>query len=77
MAFINRFRLGAQGRQRPQTEAINGEVIPLSFNDERFLQLKSVGSGERQERGKQSQNIRLSREAFEQLVDIGRKHFEG
>jgi hypothetical protein len=75
MAYINRFSVAAQGRQRPQSEAIDGELISLDFDGAKFVQINSVGSSSRQEAGKQSQNIRLDEQAFRQLVDFGRKHF--
>ncbi len=77
MAFISKFSVGSQGRQRPQDEGIEGEIVPLTFEDGKFIQINTSGSAGRQETGKQSQNIRLDRDAFEQFVEIGRKHFGG
>ena len=75
MAVIRKFDLLAQGRERPQPQAIGGCAVPLEFDGEKFLQLNSYGSAERVVVGARSQNMRLSRDAFEQLVAIGRKHF--
>ena len=75
MAVIRHFDEHVQDRERDQPEAIGGRVVPLHFNGERFLQLNSYGSENRVHVGARSQNIRLSKEAFEQLVLIGRKHF--
>ena len=75
MAVVRHFQLGSQGQQQWQAEDIEGEAIPLEMRGERFLQLYSLGSAARTSKGERSQNLRLSKEAFEQLVDIGRKHF--
>lgn len=75
MAVIRKFELLAQDRERPQPQAIGGCAVPLEFAGEKFLQLNSYGSNERVNIGARSQNMRLSQEAFEQLVEIGRKHF--
>ena len=76
MAVIRHFDRLIQDRERPQPEAIGGCIVPLEFAGERFLQLNSYGSPDRVVVGARSQNIRLSREAFEQLIDIGRAHFD-
>ena len=75
MAVIRKFDMLLQGRERPQPEAIGGCAVPLEFSGEKFLQLNSYGSEGRVNVGARSQNLRLSRQAFEQLVQIGRKHF--
>lgn len=75
MAVIRKFELLSQGRERPQPQAIGGCAVPLDFDGEKFLQLNSYGSEDRMHVGARSQNMRLSREAFEQLVKIGRQHF--
>ncbi len=75
MAVINNFEPLSQDRERPQPEAIGGCIVPLTFGRDRFLQLHSYGSKDRVHVGARSQNVRLTKEAFDQLVDIGRKHF--
>ena len=77
MAVIRNFKVLSQNRERSQPQAIGGCVVPLVLDDERFLQLNSYGSEDRVVVGARSQNLRLSREAFDQLVEIGRKHFYG
>ncbi|MFN6936572.1 MAG: hypothetical protein ACK4NZ_15635 [Tsuneonella sp.] len=77
MAYISKLHRGEQGRQRAQAEAIEGEFLPLNFDGEKFIQINTFGSAGRKERGKESQNIRLGREAFEQLVKLGSEHFKG
>jgi hypothetical protein len=41
-----------------------------SENGEKFLQIDTYGSSDRQEKGKKSQSIRFSPEAINQLKDI-------
>jgi hypothetical protein len=77
MAVIRNFKVLAQDRERTQPQAIGGCVVPLVLDGERFLQLNSYGSPDRVVIGARSQNLRLSREAFDQLVEIGRRHFYG
>ena len=77
MAVIRKFKILEQNRERSQPGAIGGCVAPLTLDGERFLQLNSYGSEERVRVGARSQNLRLSREAFDQLVEIGRRHFQG
>jgi len=77
MAVIRRFTLLHQNRERSQPQAIGGCVVPLTLDGERFLQLNSYGSSDRVVVGARSQNLHLSKEAFDQLVEIGRKHFHG
>jgi hypothetical protein len=75
VAVVRKFKTAAQGQQQWQQDDIEGEIIPLEMRGEKFLQVYSLGSKNRQEQGQRSQNLRLSKEAFEQLVEIGRKHF--
>ncbi|WP_293942815.1 hypothetical protein [Sphingomonas sp.] len=75
MAVIRKFERLDQDRERPQPGAIGGCIVELEFDGERFLQLNSYGSADRVHVGARSQNLRLSEAAFEQLVEIGRKHF--
>jgi hypothetical protein len=75
MAVVRTFKVSPQGQQKWQAEDIEGEIILLEMNGEKFLQVYSLGSQNRQEKGQRSQNLRLSKEAFDRLVEIGRKHF--
>jgi len=77
MAVIRKFTVLEQNRERSQPQAIGGCVVPLTLDGERFLQLNSYGTEDRVVVGARSQNMRLSKEAFDQLVGIGRKHFHG
>jgi hypothetical protein len=74
MATIRKFGLLDQGQER-STEECDAKVVCLSLDAEKFLQLNSYGSQHRVNVGARSQNMRLSKEAFLQLMEIGRKHF--
>jgi hypothetical protein len=74
MATIVKFRLLGQGRERP-TPIEDAAIVRLDFDGERYLQLNGYGSTVRDNPGKRSQNMRLTRQAFEQLVAIGNAHF--
>ena len=74
MATINSFRLIEQGGERP-TSIEDAALVRLNLAGEKFLQLNGYGSASRDNPGKRSQNMRLTKQAFEQLVKIGQEHF--
>ncbi len=76
MATIRTLKLHQPDRLSKQTEA-DASIILADFDGEKFVQIDSYGSKERQLVGKRSQSMRLSREAFEQLVELGNAHFKG
>ncbi|MDF1834782.1 MAG: hypothetical protein P1U62_07860 [Alteraurantiacibacter sp. bin_em_oilr2.035] len=41
---------------------------------EKFIQINTMGSADREILGKVSQTLRLSKEAFEQLAELARKY---
>ncbi|MDQ1230265.1 hypothetical protein [Sphingomonas sp. SORGH_AS_0879] len=74
MAVIRHMKLLSQGSERPQPECA-AAIVPLEIAGERFLQINSYGSTDRVHVGARSQNMRLTKEAYDQLVELGRKHF--
>jgi len=54
---------------------VKATVRLVEVAGERFVQIDTFGSASRQEVGKQSQSVRLSKSAFEQLIRLGSKHF--
>ena len=74
MATISKFRLLDQGRERPTTLE-DAAIVRLDFGGEKFVQLNGSGSDVRDNPGKRSQNMRLTQQAFEQLMAIGNEHF--
>jgi len=74
LATIRSFRLIEQGRERP-TELEDAAIVRLDLGGEKFLQLNGYGADTRDHPGKRSQNMRLTKQAFEQLVAVGKAHF--
>ena len=76
MATIRKLRLYQPDRLSKQSDA-DASIILAELDGEKFVQLDSYGSKDRQLVGKRSQSMRFSKEAFEQLVQLGTAHFEG
>ena len=74
MATIRSFRLLDQGRERP-TSLEDAAIVRLDFDGGKFLQLNGYGSDVRDNPGKRSQNMRLTKGAFLQIVKVGNEHF--
>jgi hypothetical protein len=76
MATIRKLKLHQPDRLSKQSDA-DASIILAELDGEKFVQLDSFGSKDRQLVGKRSQSMRLSREAFDQLVELGTAYFEG
>jgi len=74
MAVIRQFKVLSQGSERSQPDSSAG-IVALDIDGEKFIQLNGYGSSDRVNVGARSQNMRLSKAAFDQLVELGRKHF--
>ncbi len=73
MAIIRKFdelELKANARH---TETKGGWSIQ-GQDGEKFIQINTVGSDDRQIEGKVSQTLRLTKEAIEQLAELAKKH---
>ena len=73
MAIIRKFEpldLKANARH---TETKGGWSVQ-GQDGEKFLQINTVGSDDREIQGKVSQTLRLTKEAIEQLSDLAKKH---
>jgi hypothetical protein len=73
MAIIRKFdalNLKANARH---TETVGGWSIQ-GQDGEKFIQINTAGSSDREIPGKVSQTLRLSREAIEQPAELARKH---
>ena len=70
MALVTRLDQITLERTTPHDEVECTYSIVLGDNGERFLQIDTYGSRERQMPGKKSQSIRLSPEAISQLRQI-------
>ena len=74
MATVRDLQVADGVGARPHTD-VAAKLRLIELNGEKFVQIDTYGSDERQEIGKQSQSVRLSKNAFDQLVELGCKHF--
>jgi hypothetical protein len=74
MATVRSLTIADGTTFRPKGE-VSATVRLIEVGGEKFVQIDTYGGPNRQEVGKQSQSIRLSRVAFDQLVQLGSKHF--
>ena len=75
MTTVRKFELKVPERVSKQTDS-RATIALIDFDGEKFVQLDSVGSMDRKFVGKRSQSMRLSKDAFDQLVRIGNQHFK-
>lgn len=76
MATIRKLELKVPERSGAQADA-ECSIILGERDGEKFVQLDSYGSADRKFVGKRSQSMRLTKEAFDQLVRHGQSHFYG
>ena len=76
MATIRNLEVKVPERSLKQGDA-KCSIILGDLDGERFIQLDSYGSSDRQFVGKRSQSMRLTKSAFDQLVRHGQTHFYG
>ena len=76
MATIRSLELKVPERSLKQGDA-KCSIILGDIDGEKFVQLDSYGSSDRQFVGKRSQSMRLTKAAFDQLVRLGQSHFYG
>ena len=76
MATIRNLELRVPERSLKQAD-VKCSIILGDVDGEKFVQLDSYGSSDRQFVGKRSQSMRLTRSAFDQLVRHGQTHFYG
>ena len=73
MAIIRKFEEIELKANARHTETEGGYSIQ-GQDGEKFIQINTVGSKDREIPGKVSQTLRLSKHAIEQLADLARKH---
>jgi hypothetical protein len=74
MATVRALEIYEPERSSRQSD-VDASIILMNFEGEKFVQIDTYGSKDRKLVGKRSQSLRLSREAFEQLVKLGTAHF--
>lgn len=73
MAIIRNFEKIELKTNARHTETQGGWSVQ-GQDGEKFLQINTVGSSDREIPGKVSQTLRLSKEAIEQLSELAKKH---
>ncbi|KQM17508.1 hypothetical protein [Novosphingobium sp. Leaf2] len=74
MATVRGFDMLEQGAEHATAPCV-AKLVPLKLDGELFLQLNGYGHPNRGPDAGRTQNFRLSKAAFEQLVAVGNKHF--
>ena len=74
MAVVKAFSIEPQNSRIGHTEC-NGAIRAIEVDGEKFIQIDTFGSKDREFRNKLSQSLRLTRAAFKQLMDLGEEHF--
>ena len=54
---------------------VEGSYSIIDLDGEKFLQIDTYGSKQRQDKGKMSQSLRLSQESIKQLLEIIKANF--
>ncbi len=73
MAIIRRFDELELKTNARHSETYGGWSVQ-GQDGEKFLQINTMGSADREIPGKVSQTLRLSRDAVEQLAELAKKH---
>ena len=74
MAVVKRFRIEEQNSRVGHTEC-SGAIRAIEVGGEKFVQIDTYGSKDREFQDKLSQSLRLTEDAFNQLVKLGEEHF--
>jgi hypothetical protein len=75
MALVRKLERKAIERESKHTEVEYTYSVMSDDSGEKYLQINKYGSKHRQEQGKQSQTLRFSSEAIEQLKIILQREF--
>lgn len=74
MAVVKCFVVEDQNSRIGHTEC-SGVIRPVEIDGEKFIQIDTYGSSQREIPDKLSQSLRLTEAAFNQLKELGEKHF--
>jgi len=75
MAIVRKFDVETLDNAAPHDEVASATVRLVDCGKEKFIQIDTYGRATREKPGKLSQTTRLDQQAFEKLVELGRKHF--
>jgi len=74
MAVVKKFSIEEQNSRIGHSEC-SGTIRAVEIDGEKFIQIDTYGSKEREFQNKLSQSLRLTEGAFNQLKMLGEKHF--
>ena len=74
MAVVRKFSVEVQNSRIGHTEC-EGAIRAIEVDGEKFIQIDTYGSKDRELRNKLSQSLRLTEAAFNQLKKLGEEHF--
>ena len=74
MAVVKRFSVEEQNSRIGHTEC-EGTIRAIEVDGEKFVQIDTYGSKDREFRNKLSQSLRLTEAAFKQIKKLGEEHF--
>jgi hypothetical protein len=74
MAVVKGFSVEEQNSRIGHTEC-EGAIRAIVVDGEKFIQIDTYGSKDREFRNKLSQSLRLTEAAFIQLKKLGEEHF--
>jgi hypothetical protein len=74
MAIVRKFTEEPAARDTKHTEC-TGKLRAVESGGEKFIQLDTYGSADREMPGKVSQSLRLSENAVQQIIQMAAKHF--
>jgi hypothetical protein len=74
MAVVRKFTEELASRNTKHSEC-TGKLRAVESQGEKFIQIDTYGSAEREMPGKVSQSLRLSESAVHQIIQMAAKHF--
>ncbi len=74
MAVVKNFSVEDQNSRVGHSEC-SGTIRAVEVNGEKYIQIDTYGSKEREFQNKLSQSLRLTENAFNQLKKLGENHF--
>ena len=74
MAVVKKFSIQEQNSRVGHTEC-EGIIRAVEVAGEKYIQIDTYGSKEREFQNKLSQSLRLTEDAFNQLMKLGEEHF--
>jgi hypothetical protein len=74
MAIVRKFTEEPAARDTRHTEC-SGKLRAVESDGEKFIQIDTYGSADREMPGKVSQSLRLTENAVQQLIRMAAKHF--